>query len=129
MRQQRIITALNAVTATATSPNIPVGQARRIGILIRCANHTAGNGVFTFKASLEDVSITPQTMTALNMVIDNLTNTNAQMPTRIASKTLSANGDALLWLDQTCFVNWLQITCTVTTDGTYSAYLILEEEW
>jgi hypothetical protein len=130
-RTQRTVYVLNGVTATTTSAPIFVGQARRVGIQIRCANHTSGNGVFTFKGSLEDASLNAAgvTLTALNVLIDNVTNTNAQNPTRIASKTLSANGDAFLWLDPSLLVQWLQVICTVTTDGTYTAFIVVEDEF
>jgi hypothetical protein len=110
--------------------------------MIRAAAITSGNGAFAVKGSLqayEDGSGTPDsfenktggagvTMTALNTFIDNVTNTNAQTLTRVNGKTLSANGDNFLWLSPECLMNWLEITVTRTTDGTYSAWIIVEDE-
>jgi hypothetical protein len=141
IRLRRII-ALDAVTATTTSSKFWVGGARRIGIMLRRADHSSGSSAFAVKGSLEPYGIgnggadavgnklggTAVTMTALNMLIDNVTNTNAQTLTRVNGKTLSADGDAFLWLSPECLVNWLEITVTETTDGTHSAWIAIEEE-
>src|SRR4051794_22900787 len=134
MIRQRRITALNAVTATTTSKKFFVGGAKRVGIHLRAAAITSGNGAFAIKGSSEPFDIAQSvsfdefnnphggatvTMTALNMFIDNLTNTNAQNYTRVNGKTLSSNGDAFLWLDPKVLTNWLELTVTRTTDGTY----------
>ena len=126
MNTPRIITALDAVTATTSSSAIYVGGAKRIALLFRRANHSAGSSAFSVKASLDDATTATPTMTALNLWIDNVTNANTQTLTRVNGKTLSANGDAFLFLDINCIVNWLEITVTETTDGTHSAFIILE---
>ena len=119
------MTALNAVTATTTSNKFFVGGAKRVGILMRRANHGSGSSAFTIKGSLDYGDVTP-VMTALNVWIDNVTNTNGQQLTRVVGKTLAADGDAFLWLDKNCFVNYLEITVTETTDGTHSAWILAE---
>lgn len=111
--------------------------------MLRAASITSGNGAFTVKGSLDVFEAaqatskdefnnphggTGVTVTALNLLIDNVTNTNAQTLTRVNGKTLSSNGDALLWVDPACVVNWLEITVTRTTDGTYSAWIVVEDE-
>lgn len=110
--------------------------------MFRAAAISSGNGVFTVKGSLQDYADangTPETnenrtggvgvtMTALNTLIDNVTNTNAQQLTRVNGKTLSSNIDAFLWLSPECLVNWLEITVTRTTDGTYSAWIVILED-
>lgn len=144
MTRQRIITALDAVEATTTSEKYFVGDAKRVGLMFRRADHTSGSTAFTVKASLEgyvngngttalDIRDNKKggagvTMTALNMLVDNVTNTNAQTRTRVNGKTLSAAGDAFLWLEPDFLVNWLEITATETTDGTHSAWIVIEEE-
>jgi hypothetical protein len=142
MKRLRKITALNAVVATTTSSKFWVGGASRIGIMIRAAAITSGNGAFTVKGSLQgydegsggtdafgnSLGGVPVIMTALNTLIDNVTNTNAQTLTRVNGKTLSANGDAFLWLSPETPVNWLELTVTRTTDGTYSAWIVVEDE-
>jgi hypothetical protein len=142
MIRQRRITALNAVTATTTSSKFWVGGAKRIGLHYRRADHSSGSTAFTVKASLEPLEIangpldahnnltggSAITMTALNMLVSNVTNTNAQTRTRVNSVSLAANGDAIAWLEPDILVNWLEITATETTDGTHSAWIVLEEE-
>jgi len=119
------IVALDGVTATTTSGKIFVGGAKRVGVLLRRADHTSGNTAFTIKGSMDYEEVSP-TMTALNVWIDNVTNTNEQNLTRVAGKTLSANGDAFLWLDSNCIINYVEITATETTDGTHSAWVLAE---
>ena len=127
MLTSKTITALNAVTATTTSDKFYVGDASKITLLLRRADHTSGSSAFTIKASLDEVGTVTPDMTALNLWIDNVTNTNAQNLTRVNEKTLSANGDAFLFLDPAIHINWLEITVTETTDGTHSAFIILQE--
>lgn len=136
------IVALDAVTATTTSSKFWVGGHRRIGIMLRRADHSSGSSAFTVKGSLEPYEKASGavdaygnrtggatvTMTALNTLIDNVTNTNGQMLTRVNGKTLAANGDAFLWLSPETIINWLEITVTETTDGTHSAWIVVEEE-
>jgi acyl-CoA synthetase (AMP-forming)/AMP-acid ligase II len=124
MKSPKVITALNAVTATTTSNQIPISSFKRVAILYRRANHSAGSTAFTVTAGFAEDAGTDPTMTAYNMLIDNLTNTNAQMPTRINSKTLSADGDAMVWMDPACPATHIAITATETTDGTHSAFVI-----
>src|ERR1044072_4136763 len=142
MTRQRRITALNAVTATTTSNKFWVGGAKRIWLHYRAAAITSGNGAFTVKGSLEpfetgngpiDAHNNPTggnaiTMSALNMLVDNVTNANTANHTRVNSKTLSSNGDGIVWLEPDILVNWLEATVTRTTDGTYSAWIVVEEE-
>ena len=124
MMGPKVITALTAVTTTTTSGNIWVGNYKKIAILVRAASITSGNGVFTVKGGFAESPSTSPTFTALNTLIDNVTNTNGQQLTRVASKTLSGNGDAFLWLSPETPVTHLQVIGTVTTDGAYSAFVI-----
>lgn len=121
----KVITALNAVTATTTSNEIFVGNFKRVAILYRAAAITSGNAAFTVKGGFAQGADVDPTMTAYNMLIDNLVNTNAQTLTRINSKSLSSNIDAMVWVDmQQAPITHLTITATRTTDGTYSAFVI-----
>lgn len=126
MVNTKVIKALDAVTATTTSKKIYVGDAKRIAIQLRRANHSSGSSAFDIKASCEDFNTESPTMSALNLFIDNVTNSNAQNLTRVAGKTLSSNTDAFLFLDPAVKVNFLEITVTETTDGTHSAWILIE---
>lgn len=141
LRQQRI-TALNAVTATTVSNKFWVGGAKRIGLLFRRSAHSSGSTAFSVKGSLDayDAAVgaldtrgnklggSGVAMTALNMLVNNVENTNEQTRTRSTDVTLSADGDAFAWIEADVLVNWLEITATETTDGTHSAFIIIEEE-
>lgn len=118
-----MITALNAVTATTTSSKIWIGDFERVAILYRRADHSSGSTAFTVKAGFGQTASDTPTMTAYNMLIDNATNTNAQTPIRLNSKTLAANGDAMVWMDPSCPATHIEITATETTDGTHSAFI------
>lgn len=122
MKQTKVITALNAVTATTTSEAIDVKYAEKITLLLTRENHSAGSSAFTVTGSVDGA-----TYVALNTLIDNVTNTNAQTLTRIATKTLSANGSALVALDLEQFgYSFIKVTVTEATDGTHSAVVFVE---
>jgi hypothetical protein len=107
-------TLLNAVTATTTSASFPIGPFGKTSIQFTCANHTAGNGVFTVDVSNDGVS-----WVAYNKLTTNVTNTNAQTDTRVASVTLSSNTSSVVSIPES--FAFIRATVTVTTDGTYSA--------
>lgn len=121
MQGVKQVNALNAVTGTTTSNEIYIGNFKRVGLRFRAASITSGNGVFTVKAGFsEDPAVDP-TMTAYSMLIDNVANTNAQQLTRVASKTLSSNVDVMVWFTPETMPTHITVTCTVTTDGAYTA--------
>lgn len=107
---------LDAVAATTTSGGVPVNNAGRLSIQIKAASITSGNGVFTV-----DVSNNGSDWTVYNRITSNVTNTNAQMDTRVASVTLSANGTAFLFFPPGDTFAFVRVTVTRTTDGSYSA--------
>ena len=123
---QRTQVALNAVTATTTSGKFWVGDAKKVAVRLKRADHASGASAFTIKGSLDGPATTTPIMTALNVWIDNVTNTNAQTLTRVNGKTLNADGEAFLFLDENTHLNWIEITVTETTDGTHTAEIIEE---
>lgn len=113
------INLLNAVTTTTTSTNFDVGNLENMSLQFTATGIASGNGVFSVKVSSDGTNFV-----TYNMLIDNVVNTNAQNNTRIASKTLSSNTSAIVGLD-TLSIGFkaIQVTCTVTTDGSYTAVL------
>lgn len=105
--------AINAATATTTSGKIWVGDYDKVGILIRGATMTSASAVFTFKGGFAEKAGDNPTMTALNTLIDNVTNTNGQTLTRVASKTLTTAVDNFLWLSPETPVTHLEATATL----------------
>ena len=92
--------------------------------MFRCVSRSSGNGAFTVKGGFGQLASDSPTMTAYNMLIDNVANTNAQTLTRVNGKTLSATGDAYLWIAEDTPITHIEIDLTVTTDGVYDAYVI-----
>lgn len=115
-------TLLSAVVATTTSAPFNVEGFKRIGLQLLAASITSGNGVFTVEGTINGTN-----WVALNVLIDNVTNTNAQTLTRKASHTLSANGSALLFLDELVGLKAIRVVVTRTTDGSYSAFATASE--
>lgn len=117
----RFQTIFNAEEASITGGCSGVSGYSHVGIQLKAANITSGNGRFRFQGTIDG-----STWTFLN-VIDNLTNTNSQTLTRVSSKTLSANGSALVWLDEGLPLRAVRLALDYTTDGSYSAYLLASE--
>lgn len=100
---------LNGVIVTTTSASLNIENMGEIAIQVTCANHAAGNGVFSVLGSNDGVNYKALA------VQDN----SAAPTTWITTKTLSGNGTDFVWLITP--VKMIQILCTVTTDGTYTA--------
>lgn len=127
MTKPKVIVALDGVTETTVSNKIYVGGAKRIALLFRRADNAGGTSTFSVKASLDPEDTVTPVMTALNLWLDNVTNASTAQLTRVNGKAIAAsNGDAFLFLDPACVVNWLEITVTETADGTHSAWVICE---
>jgi len=125
----RSIKVLDGVTATTTSNKIYVGNAKKIGFLFRRADHASGKTVFSVNIGGEPEDTVTPTMTATNMLITNTATTNSQTITRVASiDSGAANGDFYAWLDPFVVCTWISVTATETTDGTHSAWIIIQTE-
>lgn len=120
--------AIDDATANATSNAIWVGDAKRVGVLLRRSNHSSGSSAFSLRGGFgpqgDDTNVT---LSALNTMIDNVTNSNVQQLTRVNGKSLNANGDAFLWLSPETPVTHLQVVVVETTDGTHRAELFVWE--
>jgi hypothetical protein len=112
-RNVKIITAHSAITETTTSSAIPVQGAKRIGIEFT-EGGTVNNrsGVLTITGSLDGGT----NFRDYNMLIDNVTNTNVQNLTRVASKTRAAAGTDILGLDMSIPFTHIKAVVTIT-DG------------
>ena len=112
-----VLTPLNAVTDTTTSEEIVIAGAKKVSLMLTRANHTAGSSTFTVEVSLDGT-----TYVAYNKLISNVTNTNAQTKTRVASVALSSNTSSTVSMDleNDAFYS-MKITVTEATDGTHTA--------
>lgn len=107
---------LNAVTATTTSVSVPVDNAERLSIMVLSSGISSGNGVFTVEVSNDGSN-----WATYNRITSNVTNTNAQTDTRVASVTLSTNTTNFLFFPPGDTFAFMRTKVTVTTDGTYTA--------
>lgn len=122
MIQPRREILLNAVTATTTSRPTGVDNASRVSLQLRAAGITSGSAVFTVEVSNDG-----NNWVAYNRLTTNVTNTNAQMDTRVASVLLSTNAGSMLFIPPGDTFNFIRtvVTPNNTVDGNYSAVLYL----
>ena len=114
MYTQKVI-ILDAVTASTTSTGINIDGAKRVTMLLD-QDYVGGSGylattTYTFSASVDGL-----TYVTYNKLIDNLTNSNVQDITRVASKVADDGADYILSMDLTndIFSYFKVIATTVT---------------
>lgn len=118
----RVFTPINAVTATTTSEELVIAGAKKVSFMFTRANHSAGTSTFTVEVSLDGT-----TYVAYNKLISNVTNTNGQTLTRVASVALAADGSTYASMDlEHDSIYAIKITATEATDGTHTAKVMLE---
>jgi len=113
-------TLLNAVTATTTSSAFEVGSATGISFQFIASAISSGNGVFTVEVSNDGTN-----WIAYNRLVSNVTDSNAQDDTHVASVTLSSNTNAMAFIPVDDAFKFIRTIVTRTTDGTYSALLFV----
>lgn len=115
---------LDAVTATTTSEAFSLEGVKKLTLQFIRADHSAGSSAFAVTVSNDGVNYV-----TYNKLIDNVTNTNAQTLTRVASCTLSSNTSKVYSMDlaDDCY-KWMKVTVTETTDGTHSAIAQVQYE-
>jgi hypothetical protein len=111
-----VTTLLNAVAVDTTSEVLDVSMRTAISIQFVSANISAGNGVFTVQVSNDGTNFV-----AYNRLTDNLTNTNTQTDTRVASVTLSTNTSKIYFIPHGDYFRYMRVLVNQTTDGNYSA--------
>ena len=121
--QSRKETLLNAVTATTTSNAIGVDGVGKLSLMVYGSAISSGNGVFTVEVS-NDPSLG---FVPYNRLTSNVTNTNAQNDTRVASATINtvSTGTAILFFPPGDTFNYIRAKVAVTTDGAYTAVLFV----
>lgn len=112
-------TVLNAVTAAQTTSGIvAVADYSKISLQFIATGISSGNGIFQVQVSNDGTN-----WVYYNRLTSNLTNTNGQTDTRVASVTLSANGSSVAFFPENDTMQYIRVINTRTTDGTYSAIL------
>jgi hypothetical protein len=119
MRRQ-ITKIIDAASVDTTTGGIDILGASKVTLFCKRASHTSGNTVFSATVGVGADSI------AYNKFISNVTNTNAQMPTRVASLTLSSATQGFLTMSPEDVFENIRVTADVTTDGVNTVWLIAE---
>lgn len=119
--RQISIKALDAVTATTTSNPISLEGVLKATLQFIRADHSAGSSAFAVEVSNDGTN-----WVTYNKLIDNVTNTNGQTLTRVASSSLASNTSKVYTMDlEQDVYKWMRVTVTETTDGTHSAICAL----
>ncbi len=120
--QPQVVPMLTSVTATTTSNGVGVNNAGRLSIMVFATAITSGNGVFSVEVT-NDPTVGWATY---NRLTTNVTNTNAQTDTRVASLTLSSNTTNFLFFPPGDTFAYMRVKVVRTTDGTYSAVAYID---
>ena len=119
---QRLVTALNEVTATAESNAIAVAGAKKITLAMTRANHSSGSSAFSVTGTVDGT-----TYVTLNKLITNVVNANTETKVRAASVSLGANGSELAEIDmEGLALLAIKVKVTETTDGTHTAKVLIQ---
>lgn len=105
-----------AWTVESVSSSITPGSNGKVAVQFIAASISSGNGVFSIDVSNDDSN-----WIAYNRMQTNVTNTNAQTDTRVASVTLSSNTNAMVTFPVSDNFAFIRVRVVPTTDGTYSA--------
>ena len=103
-----------AWTSIYTSRGFATNVIGRPSIQFVSSSITSGNAVFIVEVSNDSTTWTPY-----NRLTTNVTNTNGQTDTRVASVTLSTNTSSVVSIPDA--FAFYRVVATITTDGTYSA--------
>jgi hypothetical protein len=111
-----------ATDATATSTVIPIEGAKKVSFWFNRTNHSSGSTTFTVTGSIDG-----DNFYALNKLVNNAANTNAQTILRTASIALSSDTSALASLDlQHDTLKSIKVVCTIATDGKGNSKVAVE---
>lgn len=115
---------ISGATASTTSDPISLEGASKVTLQFTRADHSAGSSAFAVTVSNDGINYV-----TYNKLIDNVTNTNAQTPTRVAGATLSSNTSKVYSMDleNDCY-KWMKVAVVETTDGTHSADVAIQYE-
>lgn len=87
-------TLLNATTTTATSEAIDIEGASKVTLFLQDTSLNMGTSTYTFQVSVDGTNFV-----TYNRLIDNVTNTNSQNLTRVATKVFTSAGTAIYDMD------------------------------
>lgn len=117
---RKVIKLFENQTADKTSGAVNILGAKKVVLFCKRAAHTSGNTAFSAVVGVDGNEI------AYNKWISNVANTNVQDLTRVSSLTLSSATSGFLTMDPSDTFETIKVTADVTTDGSNSAWLILD---
>ena len=117
----QVVPVLDAVTATTTAQAVNIEGAKKVVLMCKRADHSAGSSAFTATVSVDGTNYADY-----KKWISNANNTNAQDLTRVTTLTLSGDGVDFLTMDPDDGFKDVRVRVTETTDGTHSAWLLIE---
>lgn len=110
----KTVTPLDSVTSSTTSGVVNIEGARRVTLYIDHDVLTDLQGTTTFDV---DVSVDGTNYVDYKKLIDNVTNTNSQTPTRVETKVYDTNTSGILSMDlQNDIFKYFKVN-SVITDG------------
>lgn len=112
------VTMLDAITADTTSDAVDVSMRHKLSLQLTASGITGGNCAFSVLVSNDGVNFV-----TYNRITTNVTNTNGQTDTRVASVSLSSNTSVMVFFPVGDHFRYIKVDANVTTDGTYSAVL------
>lgn len=117
---RRITKIIDAQSADKTTEAIDISGARNVTLFCNRASHTSGSTVFSATVGVGTSFV------AYNKFISNVTNTNAQTLTRVASLTLNSAASGFLTMSPEDSFEFIKVTANVTTDGVNTVWLIAD---
>ena len=117
-----VITLIDGAVATTTSSAINIEGASKVVLVYKRADHSSGKTVFSATVSVDESNYITYAKW-----ISNTANSNAETLTRVASvDTGAANVTGFLTMSPEDGFKDIKVTATETTDGTHSAWLLVE---
>ena len=116
-----IIPVISAVTATTTAQAVNIEGAQKVTLVCTRADHGSGSSAFTATVSADGTNYADY-----KKWISNANNTNSQAETRVTTLTLSGDGTDFLTMSPEDVFKDIIVKVTETTDGTHSAYLVIQ---
>lgn len=122
MGKCKLVTALDAVTATTVSDVINIRYAKKVTFLFRRADHSAGSSIFSIQASIDETTYKDDAI-----IIPNSPNSASQTTLKVTSYTLSSNDTkhCALDLENFCY-EAIKVKVTENTDGTHTCKCLVE---
>lgn len=119
---RKVVKVFDGVVETTESDLIPILTAKKVTLYVERTEPAEATGTTTFTAKVG----VGDNMVAYNRFISNVTNTNTQSVTRVANIAFDAAGTGFLTMDPADAAEFIQVKATIETDGTASAWLVIE---